>query len=495
MKKLVCILLSLLIVAASLRGLAETTKHETVFAVTDAAGHALTVIDSVHLDNADALDVINDRTRLSGIENMSGSETFVLNGEELTWNANGASIRYQGQGDAAPAVVPAVSYRLDGVDTAAGNIKNSTGHLEMTVSFILNSDAPCFAACVLPVPDGVSNIELENAWLIETDALRLIVSAAVPGADEALGLPASFSMTCDADHADPEWMLTAASQTPLAVMEQLCSEYAADTDWQTGLDDLTALLTALEKNTAIPETEGSLKDISDMLRTLLDGTKAIRSGAQQLNTGLNMFKIGFGTLDTGLTNLTANNETLTNGAGEMFAALVKAADLQLRAAGLDAFGIEVSELTCDNYAAVMTGVIDTLKAAEGNETAAAAAQQMTALKEQLDAGAAFTAGLASYTAGVSKIAASTSNLKGSVDTLADGSKQLSDGTAQLDKSLRSGFMDAAGKALPYLEGDVKTYLTAVSDMISRSAGITGYDLAAEGMGFDTVYIIRTQLDR
>ena len=78
---------------------AETVKHERVYAVTNAAGDALTVIDNVRLENGNALTEIDDRTLLTALENVGGTEKFTQSGETVTWKADGNSIIYQGTSD------------------------------------------------------------------------------------------------------------------------------------------------------------------------------------------------------------------------------------------------------------------------------------------------------------------------------------------------------------------------------------------------------------
>ena len=59
---------------------------------------------------------------------------------------------------------------------------------------------------------------------------------------------------------------------------------------------------------------------------------------------------GAASLDTGLATIIANNEALNNGAQTIFAAILSSANAQLSASGLDAAGIEIPELTAENYA-------------------------------------------------------------------------------------------------------------------------------------------------
>lgn len=121
---------------------AETVKHERVYAVTNAAGDALTVIDNVRLENGDALTEIDDRTLLTALENVGGTEKFTQSGETVTWKADGNSIIYQGTSDKVLNVTPVVHMTLDGKEVTAADVKNASGELAMTVSYRAESPFP-----------------------------------------------------------------------------------------------------------------------------------------------------------------------------------------------------------------------------------------------------------------------------------------------------------------------------------------------------------------
>ena len=95
MKKRAFALITALCMTLTCFASAETVKHERVYAVTNAAGDALTVIDNVRLENGDALTEIDDRTLLTALENVGGTEKFTQSGETVTWKADGNSIIYQ----------------------------------------------------------------------------------------------------------------------------------------------------------------------------------------------------------------------------------------------------------------------------------------------------------------------------------------------------------------------------------------------------------------
>lgn len=401
MKRILAALLALIMVLTCVTAGAESVKKERVFAVVNAAGEAQTIIDNVQLNNPDALETLVDRTALTAIENVSGHETFKLEGDVLTWNAKGQPIRYQGNGTTPLPVTPVVTFEADGKVLTAVEAVQFSGALTITVTYAAQTNVPMLAVSVLSVPSGMSNITLENAMLLDEGSQQLIVGYAVPGADEALALPASFTIRCDADHADIKNMMTIATSDPLALLCDKVSDKVADAD--TLVTDLVTILNALNDGTEMPEFEGDLNEIASGLAALLTGVDALADGADQLNTGASSLATGAAALDegaatlatgaasldegaaaleTGLTTLIGSNEALNNGAAQLFAAILATANQQLSASGLDAAGITLPELTAENYAAVLDGAVQQLNAMIDQGKVGAEAQVRTAVMEQ-----------------------------------------------------------------------------------------------------------------
>ena len=117
--------------------------------------------------------------------------------------------------------------------------------------------------------------------------------------------------------------------------------------------------------------------------------------------------------------LAENNAALNGGAAQVFQTLLGTANAQLQAAG-----VQAPELTVENYAQVLDGII----AAVGDSPAA---QQIAALKASLDSYNGFYQGLQSYTAGVAQSAAGAGELSQGIGTLKGGADRLSTGASQL----------------------------------------------------------------
>ena len=420
MKKIVALLLTAIMVLGCVPGLAENTKHERVYVVANADGTVKSVTDNVRLENADGLDEIVDRTLLTAIQNVGGKEAFTLDGETLTWHAQGKDITYEGTSDKTPAILPVVTLTLDGEEITVDSLKDKIGEAVLTVAYQTNEPLPALAVTILPLPEeGITDLMLENAAAITVLGRQVLVGWVVPGIDAELKLPTSFSAAFHADHAELNWVLTLTTSDPI---DAACKELDAriDLDLHTELDEAKAVLTALQNGEALPETTGKTKDLAPKinelnngLTQLNDGAKTLANGAKQLSDGASSLKdgaaqlktgaaelaagattlstgaaeaeTGAASLDTGLTTIVANSDKLNSGAQAIFTAILSTANEQLAASGLDAAGIEIPVLTAENYAEVL----DTVLAQLNPETlqASAKAQVEAAVKAQVEANA------------------------------------------------------------------------------------------------------------
>jgi len=479
-KKVVALLLSLTLALGCASALAENTKHERVFAVTAADGTMKSLTDSIRLENADGLEELADKTVLTGLENVSGKETFTLDGETLTWQAKGKDITYQGTSDKALPVLPVVTLRLDGGEISAEALAEKAGRVEMTIAYTQPEAVPHLAATILLLPEnGVSNLELENAAQFSLSGQQAVIGWGVPGVEDGLGIPTSFRISFDADHVKLGWMMTFASADPI---DLACREISGRIGFDIGneLNGLVSILTAMEKGETLPFA-GTVTGIASLkINELNNGLTSLNDGARQLSEGA-------ATLEAGLGTLQENSEKLNNGADAIFAAILNTANEQIQASGLAEAGLEVPELTAENYREVLNAAAGKLNVLGAiSKDAKAGAEKLTALLEQLTQMDTFVQGVHTYTGGV--------------DQAAEGAKQLAAGAATLhDKgtdTLRTTILDAektaASAVLPWLKEQLATAVRVYEETGSRVKD-NGYDLRPENMKTVTVYVIRTDL--
>ena len=585
-KKIIAMLTALVMILGCTGALAENTKHERVYVVAGADGSVKSITDSIRLENTDGLDELTDRTMLTDILNVGGNETFTLEGETLVWKANGKNVIYQGASAKAPAVVPVVTLTLDGEEISAADLKEKTGEAVLTVTYRTEGQAPALVLSALLLPEeGISDLKTENAAVLTEAERSVLVGWAVPNMDPSLQLPVSFSAVFHADHADLGWMMTFCSSDPL---EAACRELDARID---GMDP-----------------EALLKEIVGKINELNKGLKDLDASALQLAEGAQQVAEGSAALDTGLAALKGNNDTLNNGAEQLFAAILNTANDQIAASGLADAGITIPVLTAENYAEILDGVIaqldpDTLKAAASakiaeevrkqvaakedqiragvleavkgkvleavlkaagfemtaeqyaaalkgglvskeqaaqvdtaveaqmkseailaqteaavqeqieklvtenteaylakDETitaklaqAAAAREQLLALKEKLDQVNTFVTGLKDYTDGVAQASDAAVTLSAGATLVSTGASTLQEtGTKTLKDSILTAEKSAAVNLLPLVEKNLTGVLNAWKTTKDHLTD-TGYDLKPEGMDEETVYIIRTDL--
>ena len=409
-KKTVSLILAILMVLGCVSATAETGKQEKVFVTAGADGTVASITDNIRLENTDGLETITDRTLLTGIENLGGNETFTLEDGVLTWQANGKDIVYQGTSDKLPAVVPVVTITLDGETISAVDLKEKEGEAVLTVTYLVHENVPALAVTAMLLPEnGVSGLKTVNASVITEMGKQILVGYAVPCADAALDLPASFSVSFHADHADLGWMMTVVSSDPIRFACNAIDE-KVDTDLHAELDEAASILSAMSQNETLPETDGKAKDLVQKLNELNDGLVKLDDGAKQLADGTKALcgsakdeatgteasgavalSDGAAALDSGLAMLTQNNEALNNGAAAIFATILDTANTQLAASGLDAAGIALPALTVENYETVLDAVLaqldpETLKAAAYAQVEAVVRPKVEAQEDQIHAG-------------------------------------------------------------------------------------------------------------
>ena len=410
-KKMIAVALVLCMALSCATALADTVKHERVYAVTNADGTVVSLTDSVRLENADQSDTLTDSTMLTDIVNVGGDESFTLDGETITFEANGHDITYQGTSDKPLPVTPVVTVLLDGQQIEPSQLKDSAGSVEITVSFEQENEVPHLALTAMILPDnGITDLTLQNAVLVSLSDRQAVVGWAVPGADQALDLPTQFSLSFEADHADIGWMMTVASADPV---QMACKEIDSriDFDPHAELNDIVSLLTAMQNGEALPQTEGrtaglstKVNELNDGLTQLNDGaaelaagaaevssgaqtvagsTALLSEGASTLNEGAATLSEGAASLDTGLSTLSENSAALNDGADAIFAAVIDAANAQIASSGLADAGIELPALTIDNYSEVLTAAVAQLEPEAVQAQARAKAEPL--VREQVEA--------------------------------------------------------------------------------------------------------------
>lgn len=440
---------------------APVTKDETVYVLAAADGAVEQIIVSDWIKNTLGSDSVSDVSDLTDVENVKGEESYTLDGDNMrVWDARGADIYCQGRTEKALPVDLTVSYTLDGKTVSPQELAGKSGRVCIRFDYTNRQYETVeidgqqekiyvpFAMLTGVVLDNerFRNVEVSNGKIYNDGDRTAVIGLALPGMqenlaldEEKLTLPDYVEITADAE----DFRL---GNTMTLAASGLFGEVDTDKLEETGdlsgsLAELTdAMEQLMDGSSRLYDGLCTLLESSEQLAagvdSLAEGSQALLAGADGLETGAGRLQEGSASLSAGLSSLTASNETLTAGASQVFASLLASANSQLAAGG-----VQAPELTAENYAQVLEGVLASL----GESPAAA---QITALKASLDSYQGFYQGLQSYTAGVAEAASGAASLTSGAEELHTGAAGLSAGAAQL----RDGALALQSGAPALIEG-------------------------------------------
>lgn len=341
-------------------------KAETVYVIAGADGTANQVIVSEWLKNPENADTLADTTTLQDIENTNGYETYVRSDNELTWNAAGSDIHYQGTTSRDLPVAVKITYYLNGVETAPEDMAGQSGHVTIRFDYenqtretvaVDGEDAeisvPFLMVSALALNnDAFSNVTVTNGTVYNDGSRSIVLGYALPGLANSLALE-------DEDCKIPETVEIEADTTNFALSATLTVA-------------CNGLLRSLTFDAdGLAEWNADLTDLDDAAQLIVDGTGELSTGAQELADGLDA--------------LSANSTALNDGASSVFSALTAAAQQQVNIA-LVAAGYDTTvSITPSNYSEALTELLKTVEAAaQAQADAAAQAQVRAAVTEQVE---------------------------------------------------------------------------------------------------------------
>ena len=357
----------------------DSTKDETVYVLAGADGSVQKIIVSDWIKNALGAASITDSTGLSDIENVKGNESYTISGNAKVWDAQGNDIYYRGNIEKELPVGMTVTYTLDGKRVSADEIAGKTGKVSIRFDYdnrqyeMVKIDGKeekiyvpfAMLTGMLLDNEHFRNVEVTNGKIINDGDRTAVVGIALPGLQENLGIskdklniPDYVEITADASDFSFGMTVTFATNelfnnfntSKLDSVDDLTGSIGELSDGMKQLLDGSSALyggltTLLDKS----------KELVSGINQLADGAKGLKDGAVSVDDGAGKLKAGAAELAGGLHTLKGNNDTLNGGAKQVFGTLLSTAETQIKAGG-----ISVSTLTIDNYAQVLTGVINSL---------------------------------------------------------------------------------------------------------------------------------------
>lgn len=331
---------------------------------------------------------VADKSDLSDIENVKGDESYTINGDNMTvWDAQGNDIYYQGNIQKELPVGLSVRYYLDGKSVSPEELKGKSGKVTIRFDYenrqyetvqingVNQRIYVPFAMLTGMILDNdtFQNVQITNGKLVNDGDRTVVVGLAFPGLQENLNLsrddlsiPDSVEITADVTNFSLGMTVTLACND---LFSQLGDVDLTSLDSTSALDQLTgAMDQLLSGSSALYEGLSTLLDKSGELvsgvEELAQGAAATKSGADSVDDGAAQLKAGLADLSSGLNTLSANSEALNSGAKQVFNSLLETAATQIRAKGLN-----VPDLTIENYAEELNTLIKSLDETTVYETA------------------------------------------------------------------------------------------------------------------------------
>jgi len=355
-------------------------KDETVYVIANSDGTVQKIIVSDWIKNILSSEKINDVTELENTENIKGTEGYTLGGNNTrVWDAQGNDIYYQGTIEKELPVSLSVSYRLDGKSVSPDEIAGKSGKVTIRFDYSNNqyeimkingNDEKIYVPFVMLTGivldnNNFTNIEVSNGKIINDGDKTAVIGLALPGFQENLAIdkeeleiPSYVEITADVTDFSLGITVTVATNTLFNKIDTEKIDSVSDlTDSMAELDDAMSKL--LDGSSSLYGGLCKLLDKSTELvngiNQLADGVAKLKDGAYSLDEGAAKLSDGVAALSEGLGTLSENNDDLNGAAKKVFEALLSTAETQLKAAG-----ISVSALTVENYASVLSEVIDSL---------------------------------------------------------------------------------------------------------------------------------------
>ena len=428
-------------------------RDESVYVDMDADGNITSVVSSVYLGNPSKEDSLTDYTTLTNIKNIAGLDSPTVEGQAVTFKADGEDVIYQGngEGDALPFSI-SITYTLDGKRVQAAELAGQSGHLCITIqvtnremhTVTVDEEAvdmyvPFTVICMYTFDETFSNVTTSGKLTNQAGA-NTVMGVLMPGLRESLD---------DLDNESIQDTLTIETDVrnlslPEATLIGMVG--LVDESDLSGIDDVQELMDGLD-------------EMEDATRKLRDGAKELRDGSQEYTDGAVEFADGARELADGALEAADGGAQLTDGIGQTYDGidkLYKELEKDMGSMGggsgdeggdtgsgseqaiagamkwLNTVAADPSDPNVEN-AAILLNYIQALKNGLEQATAAleAVAEMQTQMQQLLSGIGALRTGVKELYDGAYELAWGLYDLASGADELADGAVELADGSGEL----------------------------------------------------------------
>lgn len=422
----------------------ETGKDETVYVKLNPDGSAKSITVSDWLKNPDKTAALCDKSDLSDIKNVKGTEGYAPDKDgTLIWSSGGNDIYYQGSTDKALPVSVKITYYLDGKEISASDLAGKSGKVKIRYDFTNHAIqdvaisgkteriATPFAVVTGMILPGehFENVEVSSGKVISDGSKMIVAGMAFPGLKDSLKLSDS---ELDGSIELPDYIEVTADATDFE-LEMAASVITSSIFDEIGIGDISSM----------DELSDALGELTDASNALVDGSGELLDGVLKLQDASGEFKDGINTLKDGAQKLKSGSEGLKNGVNEYTS------------------GADELDQNVQKYADGST------KLAEGAKQYAAGASKLSeGVQELANKTASLPEVLSGLNTGVGKIQkgadaladeTNSKKLKEGSQAVADGIASLHDNIVQLETIIgNSGDAASAKAAIELAAGYVST---------------------------------------
>lgn len=421
-------------------------RDESVYVDMDADGNITSVVSSVYLGNPSKEDSLTDYTTLTNIKNIAGLDSPTVEGQAVTFKADGEDVIYQGngEGDALPFSI-SITYTLDGKRVQATELAGQSGHLCITIqvtnremhTVTVDEEAvdmyvPFTVICMYTFDETFSNVTTSGKLTNQAGA-NTVMGVLMPGLRESLDDLENESIT------DTLTIETDVRNLSLPEATIIGAVGLVDESDLSGIDDVQDLMDGLD-------------EMEDATRKLRDGAKELRDGSQEYTDGAVEFADGARELADGALEAADGGAKLTDGIGQTYDGIDKLyKELEAMGSMGGGSGGEGGDTGSDNQA-VIAGAMKWLNTVAENPSdpnaqysaeillnyiqtlqtgLEAVAGMQTRMQQLLSGIGALRTGVKELYDGAYELAWGLYDLAGGADELADGAVELADGSAEL----------------------------------------------------------------
>ena len=267
------------------------TKTETVYSKIDENGNVISTTVNEQIKNTKKLDTIEDYTELEDILNISSNDEITKLNKNITINAFGKDVFYQGTSKKSLPIGINIKYYLDGKEESLDNILGKSGKIKIIIDFTNNEKhnalvngkqetmyTPFLVTMGTMLDSNVTNIKINNGKVVASGNKNMVVGISSPYLNRSLNI------------------------SELSTLNTLTLSYETD---NFKLPTMYFVATNKLLSDADLSVFNKLDGLNSKVDELQTNMNKIDNGASDLSKGINKLK---NSLSSSITNLKNNNE-------------------------------------------------------------------------------------------------------------------------------------------------------------------------------------------